>query len=121
MVDIRKLVVFSVFLLLAVSLFCQTRRDVEIFGFGVAVSMVNAVFYYSVYFRHRHRIPTYPAQAMVVVVVSTLTRFLLVSALLVWGYKLFSSDSELLLLGFVLGQLVFLFNHLTVVTTNNGK
>lgn len=89
--------------------------------YGLAISVVNIGLYYGFYARYRRRIAVYPAQALVVVIVSTVTRFLLVGMLLVAVFRWLPADAKTVMLGFVVGQVYFLLNHLTMVATNNVK
>ncbi|PIE44806.1 MAG: hypothetical protein CSA44_03065 [Gammaproteobacteria bacterium] len=102
-------------------LFCQISDKCFSFCFGIIVSLLNIILYYGVYGWHKHRISAYPAQALVAVVFSTAMRFMLVGTLLIWAFKLSSLSVEPVILGFVISQLIFLFNHLTLVKTNNVK
>lgn len=93
----------------------------QAFAYGILVSFVNAVLYYGFYWRHRRRIATYPEQALVVVVSSTVTRFALVGCSLILGWVNLQLQPESLILGFVLGQIFYLLNQLITVKTSHGK
>lgn len=112
----KLLVIFLAFLSISLSL----TQDKKAFLYGIFVSLANLGVYYYFYFRHKNKIPEYQGQALVVVVISIVTRFILIGGLLVWGLTQFS-ESESLLLGFVLGQLFFLFNQLLTVAITDGK
>lgn len=88
---------------------------------GVGISFINAGIYWAMHFRHIVRVPDYPAQALMVVVSTTVVRFILVGALLIWALTKTTLTPTSVLLGFVLGQIFFLVNQLIVVAKNNGK
>ncbi len=88
------------------------------FCYGLLISLVNVVLYYGFYAYHSGRVSRYPAQALVVVISSTLVRFLLIGGLLVLVLQNLDVVAKPLFLGFVLGQLFFLIHHLLVVTNN---
>ncbi len=78
--------------------------------YGVMVSLVNM-----------HRVAKYPAQALVLVISTTVMRFVCVGALLFWGLVRLQLAPEALILGFVLGQFFFIFHQLITVKANHGK
>lgn len=92
-----------------------TLLKAEAFGYGVLVSALNTVLYFFYYQHYRHKVATYPNQALVVVVVMMVMRFALVGGLLLAGFEYLALAAKPLLLGFVLGQLFFLINQLMVV------
>ncbi len=90
------------------------------FSYGVFVSLVNIVIQAVIYFGHKRKVSRYPSQALVVVVINTVTRLLAVVGLLLLGFRHFLLSAEYILLGFVLGQVFFLIHQLWV-TQDNGK
>lgn len=91
------------------------------FWSGLGISLINAGIYWGMLARHLKRIPVYPAQALVVVVTTTIMRFLVVSALLIGLLTQTALSSTTILLGFVAGQIFFWIYQLKTVSTNNGK
>ncbi|PID65031.1 MAG: hypothetical protein CR977_02480 [Gammaproteobacteria bacterium] len=89
--------------------------------YGVMVSLVNMGLYYGFFLRHRHRVAKYPAQALVLVISTTVMRFVCVGVLLFWGLVRLQLAPEALILGFVLGQFFFIFHQLITVKVNHGK
>lgn len=88
--------------------------------YGAALSLLNVGIQKSTFWYHKRRVSRYPAQALVVVISNTITRFFIVGSLLIWGFSSLNLDAKNLLLGFVSGQLFFLIHQL-LVAKNNGK
>lgn len=118
-VTIKNLLFFGVFFMLF-TVAGWFLADWYALVIGGLISLVNAGVYYGFYFYHKHRVSQYPAQALVVVINSTVVRFLLIGGLLILAYKETSLAANSLLLGFILGQLFFLIHHF-LVKTNNVK
>lgn len=95
--------------------------DMSGFLYGVAVSMTGLGIYYGFYRCHRRRVSAYPGQALVVVISSTVVRFVLLGLLLVYGWVYLHLQPESLILGFVLGQFFYLINQFITVKTSHGK
>ncbi len=88
------------------------------FAYGLLISLLNAIIYYAVYWYNKRLISRYPMQALVVVISSTVVRFLFIGGWLVFCFQNPNVTAENLILGFVLGQLFFLIHHLMVVSSN---
>lgn len=116
----RNLLIFVGFVIfcLAISL---AVSSVLAFWSGLGVSFINTGIYWIMLARHSKRIPSYPAQALVIVITTTIMRFLIVSALLVGLLTQTTLSSTTVLLGFVVGQIFFWIYQLKTVATNNGK
>ncbi|PIE45036.1 MAG: hypothetical protein CSA45_04535 [Gammaproteobacteria bacterium] len=108
------------FLVVALAVGALSGRYVAFF-FGVAVSLFNFGLHFGVYLIQRKQVPRYPAQALVAVVSTTVFRFVVCGCLLVLGFHRLGLAPNPLLLGFILGQLFFLFYQLTTVATNDVK
>lgn len=89
--------------------------------YGLFVSLINTGIALGVYYLKRKQIPRYPAQALVIVISTTLMRFMIIGGLLIYGFTRFGGIPEPLLLGFVIGQIFFLINQLITVVTSDGK
>ncbi len=91
-----------------------------LFFYGFFVSLLNIIIQNSFYFYHEKQVSKYPSQALIIVVTSTIMRVLIVGSLLLLGFKYLLIDTSNILLGFILGQVIFLIHQL-LVTKNNGK
>lgn len=106
-------------LLVTVLSYLVINREIA-FTYGLLASLVNIGIAIGVYQHQSKQVPSYPNQALVIVISTTLIRFLVTGALLVYGFKWLGFTPKPLLLGFVLGQIFFLIHHL-LVAKNNGK
>lgn len=91
------------------------------FCIGLGISFVSIGIYSIMQARHLGRVPNYPAQALVVVISTTIARFSIVGAALVWVLTQTALSATTVLLGFVVGQVFFLINQLITVAKNDGK
>ncbi len=91
------------------------------FLYGILISATNLGL--SLFFKeyYKKRVPKYSGESLALVVKTVITRLAVISGLLVYGFKWLSLNSEVLLIGFVLGQTLFLFNHFFRVTKNDVK
>lgn len=89
--------------------------------YGCFTGLVNIAVALGVYYLKRKQVPRYPAQALVIVISTTLMRFLIVGSLLVYGFTRIGLTPEPLLIGFVLGQIFFLIHQLVTVKIGYGK
>ncbi len=113
----KKVLFFEIFLVVVIFTVILLTNQLDFF-YGLLISVVNVGVFYGFYFYHKKRISRYPAQALVVVVSSTVARFLLIGGLLVLAFQHPNVAAKSLVLGFVLGQLFFFIHHLLVATNN---
>ncbi|PID65692.1 MAG: hypothetical protein CR975_06185 [Gammaproteobacteria bacterium] len=116
-ISVKNLLYFEIVVMFGVAVWALLNKHLD-FCYGLLISLVNVVLYYGFYAYHSGRVSRYPAQALVVVISSTLVRFLLIGGLLVLVLQNLDVVAKPLFLGFVLGQLFFLIHHLLVVTNN---
>ncbi len=116
-VTIKHILFFEVLLVLFISVVAFFVNQLG-FGYGLLISLFNAGIYYGFYFYHRRLVSRYPMQALVIVVCSTIVRFLIIGGLLVLCFHNPNLTAKTLVLGFVLGQLFFLIHHLMVASNN---
>lgn len=116
-ISVKNLLYFEIIVVFGVAVWALLNKHLD-FCYGLLISLVNVVLYYGFYAYHSGRVSRYPAQALVVVISSTLVRFLLIGGLLVLVLQNLDVVAKPLFLGFVLGQLFFLIHHLLVVTNN---
>lgn len=112
---------FWVFALLTAILASLLTSSKTAYFFGFFISLTNALLAWFFYRWHRGKVPLYSGQSLATVISTTITRFVVVGSLLVYSFKWLGLTPEPLLLGFVLGQLLFLLNQFFMVTTNYGK
>ncbi len=113
--------VFWILALSAVIFGCLLVSEKTAFIYGVFIGLVNLGLSLLFCVVYEKRVPSHSGESLGLVIKTIIIRLAVISSLLVYGFKWVELVPEPLLLGFVLGQLLFLFNHFFRVTTNNVK